>query len=141
MITQYTESYSTPSTQVQNIVANSVSILDQYVLIQTGQYEYTALIKNIASGDIEKITIARENSGSYNSVYNVVRDTVDSFDYQITNEYYVISNVGKGQALQDIPAQSGIISFALTGLVTLVFFAVIFKGALFKCLKPKKKYL
>jgi hypothetical protein len=138
MITQYTESYSTPSTQVQNIVANSVSILDQYVLIQTGQYEYTALIKNIANGDIEKITIARENNGSYNSIYNVVRDTVDSFDYQITNEYYAISNVGKGQALQDIPSQSGIISFALTGLVTLVFFAVIFKGALFKCLKPKK---
>lgn len=138
MIKQYTESYSTPSAQIQNIVANSVSILDEYVLVQTGQYEYTALIKNLANGEIEKITIARDGNGSYNQVYNVVRDTVDSFDYQITNEYYVVSNIGKGQALQDIPAQSGIMSFAMTGLITLVFFAVIFKGALFKCLKRKR---
>ena len=138
MIKQYTENFSTPSTQIQNIVANSVSILDRYVLIQTGQYEYTALIQNVANGDIEKITISRTNNASYNNVYKVVRDTVDSFDYQITNEYYAITNVGKGQALQDIPSQIGIISYALSGLVTLVFFAVIFKGALFKCLKSKK---
>lgn len=137
MIKQYTDKLSTPSTQVQNIVANSVSILDQYVLIQTGEYEYTALIKNLANGDIEKITITRENN-VYNNTYKVFRDTVDSFDYQITNEYYAFSNVGKGQALQDIPSQMGIVSYALTGLVTLVFFAVIFKGALFKCLKSKK---
>ena len=138
MIKQYTESYNTPSEQIQNIVANSVSILDQYVLVQTGQYEYTALIKNVANGEIEKITISRNGTSGYNNIYNVVRDTVDSFDHQITNEYYAISNIGKGQALQDIPAQSGIMSFAITGLVTLVFFAVIFKGVLFKCLKRKK---
>lgn len=138
MIKQYTESYNTPSEQIQNIVANSVSILDQYVLAQTGQNEYTALIKNVANGEIEKITIARNGTSGYNNVYSVVRDTVDSFDYQITNEYYAISNIGYGQALQDIPAQSGIISFATTGLIVLVFFAVIFKGALFKCLKRKR---
>lgn len=137
MIKQYTEDYSTPSTQVQNIIANSVSVLDQYVLIQTGKYEYTALIKNLANGDVEKITISRENNG-YDNVYKVFRNSVDSFDYEITNEYYAITNVGKGQALQNIPSQIGIISYALTGLVTLVFFAVIFKGALFKCLKSKK---
>lgn len=138
MITQYTDSYSTPSTQIQNIVANSVSLLDEYVLIQTGQYEYTALIKNLASGDIEQITISRENNSNYNQIYNVVRDTVDSFDYKITNEYYAITNVGKGQALQNIPSHSGILSFAMTGICVLVFFGVIFKGALFKCLKQKK---
>lgn len=137
MIKQYTDNFSTPSTQVQNIVANSVSILDQYVLIQTGQYEYTALIKNLANGDIEKITITRENN-NFNTTYKVIRDTVDRFDYQITNEYYSFTNVGKGQALPNIPAQSGVTAFALTGLVTLVFFVVIFKGALFKCLKSKK---
>ena len=59
MITQYTESYSAPSTQIQNIVANKVSLLDQYILMQTGQYEYTALIKNMASKETREITITR----------------------------------------------------------------------------------
>lgn len=139
MITQYTGSYNTPSTQIQNIVANSVSLLDEYVLFQTGEYEYTALIKNIASGDVEQITISREYSGiGSSSWYTVEREKVDNFDYTITNEYYTVTNVGQGQALANIPSHNGILSFAMTGICVLVFFGVIFKGALFKCLKRKK---
>ena len=71
MITQYSESYSSPSSEIQNIVANSVSLLDKYVLFQTGDNEYTALVKNLASKDIEQIRIYRGTGTGYNNRYYV----------------------------------------------------------------------
>ena len=46
MIRQYTDSYSSASSDIQNLIANKVALLDQYILMQTGQNEYTALIYN-----------------------------------------------------------------------------------------------
>lgn len=136
MITQYTESYSSPSTDIQNIVANSVSLLDNYVLIQTGEYEYTALVKNLASKEVEKIVINRTSSSGYNTRYSVTRSVIDNFDYNISNEYYCYSNCGFGKSL-DLPVYDGAVAYGLTALTVLVFFGVIFKGVLFKCLKRK----
>lgn len=134
MIRQYTNSYSSASADIQNLVANSVSVLDQYILMQTGEYEYTALIKNMASKDVEQIIVSRSTSSGYNNQYSVQRQNGVDFDFTVSNEYYVFSNVGYGKSL-DIPAYEGIRTYGLTGLVCLVFFAVVFKGALFKCLK------
>lgn len=133
MIQQYTNSYSSPSADIQNLVANSVSVLDQYVLMQTGEYEYTALIKNLASREVEEITITR-GSSNYNSTYSVSRKEVENFDYKISNEYYTFSNCGFGKSL-DIPSYEGITTYGITGITVLVFFMVVFKGGLFKCLK------
>lgn len=133
MITQYNE-YGSISSDIQNLVANSVSVLDKYVLMQTGEYEYTALIQNVANKEVEEITISRTTGSSYSSLYSVTRREVDEFDYSVSNEYYTFSNCGFGKSL-DIPAYEGIRTYGLTGLVCLVFFAVMFKGALFKCLK------
>lgn len=137
MITQYSTSYSSVSTDIQNIVANSVSLLDKYVLVQTGDNEYTALIKNIASKEIEQITISRQNATGYNNRYVVDREIVKDFSWNIPYEYYAYSNCGFGKSL-DIPAYQGALTYGVTALTTLVFFAVIFKGALFKCLKSKR---
>lgn len=135
MITQYTYSYRSVGSDIQNIVANSVSVLDKYVLIQTGEYEYTALIKNVASKEVEKIVITRDTSDGY---YLVNRSTVNNFDYSYTNEYYTYSNCGFGRSL-NIPAYQGAVTYGITALVTLVFFGVIFKGVLFKCLRNIRK--
>lgn len=134
MIRQYTSSYSSASSDIQNIVANSVSILDQYILMQTGEYEYTALIKNMASKDVEKIVLNRTTSSGYNNQYSVTRQNGADFDFSVSNEYYVYSNVGYGKSL-NIPAYEGIQTYSLTALTVLVFFMVVFKGALFKCLR------
>lgn len=132
MITQSSD-YGSIGSDVQNLVANSVSVLDQYILMQTGEYEYTALIKNIASKDVEKIVITRNNV-NYDKKYHVVRSNGSNFDYNVSNEFYVFSNVGIGKSL-NIPSYEGIRTYGITSLTVLVFFMVIFKGALFKCLK------
>lgn len=137
MISQYTDSYSSPSSDIQNIVANSISLLDKYVLFQTGENEYTALIKNIASKEIEQIRIYRNSVSGYNSRYAVSRQTVNDFSWNISNEYYAYSNCGFGKSLT-IPSYQGALTYGVTALTTLVFFAVVFKGVLFKCLRKKR---
>lgn len=132
MISQYTD-YGSISADIQNLVANNVSLLDSYILMQTGQYEYKALIRNNASRDVEMITITRTNE-NYNAKYNVTRSNGQKFDYDVTNEYYIYSNVGVGKSL-DIPAYDGAMTFGITSLTVLIFFMVVFKGALFKWLR------
>ena len=134
MIRQYTTSYSSASADIQNIVANSVSVLDQYILMQTGEYEYTALIKNMANKDVEQITVSRSSGSGYNNQYSVKRQNGVDFDFTVSNEYYVFSNVGYGKSL-NIPSYEGIRTYSMVGLTVLVFFMVVFKGALFKCLR------
>lgn len=129
--------YGSISADIQNLVANSVSVLDLYVLMQTGEYEYTALIKNLANKEVEEITVTRGNS-NYNTKYTVSRKIVSDFDYSVSNEYYVYSNCGVGKSL-DIPAYEGARTYGLTALTVLVFFMVVFKGALFKCLENRKR--
>ena len=132
MITQYT-TYGSITSDIQNLVANSVSLLDSYILMQTGEYEYTALIKNNASKEVEEITITRSSS-SYSSGYSVSRASVDEFEYSVSNEYYVYSNCGIGKSI-NIPSYEGALTYSMVGLTVLIFFMVVFKGALFKCLK------
>lgn len=130
MITQYTGSYGSISSDVQSLIANKVSMLDRYILMQTGDGVYTALVYNPATRDCRQFQVTR---GQYNSGYQVV-ETVGSFDYSVSNEYYVYSNVGYGRAL-DLPVYDGVISWSLVFIAVLLAFAVVFKGALFKCLK------
>lgn len=137
MITQYTDSYGSPSSDIQNIVANNVKALDSYVLMQTGQYEYTALIYNNASKECEKLVFSRSGSSSYNNTYSVTRST-DTFDYKITNEYYVYSNVGQGKSLDLTNLYTGITAHATAVIMCVVCFAIVFKGVLFKCLNRKR---
>ena len=125
--------YGSIGSDIQNLVANSVSILDKYVLMQTGEYEYTALIQNVANGEVEKIIVTRDSS-NYSSKYSVKREIGSDFDFSYSNEYYCFSNCGFGKSL-DIPSYEGIRTYGLTGLTVLVFFMVVFKGALFKCLR------
>lgn len=136
MITQYTESYSNPGSDIQNLIANKVSLLDSYVLMQTGQYEYTALVYNNASKQGTQYTISR-GSSSYNNYYTVTETAIDSFEYTCSNEYYVYSNDGVGKSL-DLPVMEGVTAHATIIMCCIVMFAVIFKGALFKCLRKRR---
>lgn len=134
-ISQYTTSYSDPSTAIQNLIANKISLLDQYILMQTGQYEYTALVYDPTSKVCTQYTITRESSSSYSNYYEVTEKTSD-FEYTVSNEFYVYSNVGYGKAL-DLPVYNGVISHSLIIICLVMLFAVVFKGALFKIFKRK----
>ncbi len=137
MISQYTNGYSNPSSDIQNIVANKVSLLDSYILMQTDANEYTALIYDPATKKTEEYIFTRDSS-TYNSYYSVSSKVVEDFEYYVNNEYYVYSNVGYGKSL-DLPVNNGVIAHSLAVIVCLCMLGVMFKGVLFKCLNSRKK--
>lgn len=135
MITQYNDSYSSPPSDVQNLISNKVALADYYILMQTGQYEYTALIKNPATKEVTKYRIYRSNN-NYSSYY-YIDESVADFEFNITNEYYVYSNVGYGKHL-DLPIYEGVTSHCLMIICCFLMFGVVFKGVLLPCLKRRR---
>lgn len=128
------DDFGTIPQAVKDLVANKISLLDQYMLIQTGQYEYTAQIRNTSTQKVQQIRIYRE---SYNSSWEVeIRE--GSWDWVILNEYYCCSNVGYGSSL-DLPVMEGVTAHATVIMCCALMFAIIFKGVLFPCLLGRKR--
>lgn len=134
MITQYVDYGSVPA-DVQNVVANKCSLLDQYILFQTGEYQYSAIVFDPVTDSGEQYTFTR--SGQYNGTYSMSTQQVDEMSYVVGNEYYVYSNVGVGRSLT-LPCHSAAVAWSMTALCCLAFFAVVFKGVLFKCLRKRR---
>lgn len=135
MITQYTSQYSTVSTEIQSLIASKISALDKYVLMRTGENEYSALVHNPCSKETIQYVISRESL--YSSPWKI--ETFEDVEYQfnISNEYYVYSNEGYGRML-DLPCYEAMSSFCLAIMTCVLIFAIAFKGVLFKCLNSKK---
>lgn len=132
-MTQYTDYGSIPQA-VRDLVANKISLLDEYILMQTGAAEYTALIRNTSTKEVTQIRIYREsNYGAY-----FAEVTKGSWDWSLTNEYYCYSNVGYGAAL-DLPVTEGVTAHATVILACALMFAIIFKGVLFPCLLGRRR--
>lgn len=138
MITQYTNSsgYSSNDSTVQSIVSNKISLLDQYILMQTGEYEYTALVRNPFTKKTTQYKFTR--NGNYSSAYSLNVTKGVEWDYLVTNEVYVFSNMGQGRAL-DLPVYDGVISHSLIIICCAMLFAIVYKGVLFKCLDRAKR--
>ena len=138
MITQYTNSsgYSSNDSTVQSIVSNKISLLDQYILMQTGEYEYTALVRNPFTKKTTQYKFTR--NGNYSSAYSLNVTKGVEWDYLVTNEVYVFSNMGQGRAL-DLPVYDGVISYSLIIICCAMLFAIVYKGVLFKCLDRTKR--
>ena len=138
MITQYTNNngYSSTDSTVQTTVANKISLLDQYILMQTGEYEYTALVRNPFTKKTTQYKFTR--GGNYSSGYTLVTSSGVEWDYKVTNEVYVFSNMGQGRAL-DLPVYEGVISHSLIIICCAMLFAIVYKGVLFKCLDRVKR--
>lgn len=135
MVNQYTQQYSTVSTEIQSLIASKISALDKYILMRTGENEYTALVHNPCSKKTTQYVVYRESS--YSTPWAV--RTVENVEYQfnVSNEYYVYSNEGYGRML-DLPCYEAVSSFCLCIMTCVLIFAIAFKGVLFKCLKSKK---
>lgn len=132
-MTQYTTYGSIPQA-VLDLVANKVSLLDSYILMQTGQYEYTALINKPGLNEVEQIKVTRSSS-NYSSIYSV-DISEGTWDFTVSNEYYCYSNVGYGAAL-DLPVVEGVTAHATVILACALMLAVVFKGVLFPCLRRR----
>ena len=138
MITQYTNSsgYSSTDSTVQTTVANKISLLDQYILMQTDEYEYTALVRNPFTKNTTQYKFTR--NGNYSSAYSLEVTKGVAWDCTVTNEVYIFSNMGQGRAL-DLPVYEGVISHSLIIICCTMLFAIVYKGVLFKCLDRMKR--
>lgn len=136
MITQYNVSYSAPSTEIQDLIANKCSILDRYILMQTGEQEYTALVYNPCTKNCVQYTVSRMTGNGYNNRYQITEKD-SKFEYTVSNEYYVFSNDGYGRAL-DLPVTESVTAYSLLIISCVLMFAIVFKGVLFKCLRLKR---
>lgn len=134
MITQYTGSYSVPSTDIQNIVSSSIGFFDSYVLIQTGQYEYTALIKKANSTKVKQLKFTRSST---NSNWSVSRAESNDFTYTISNEFYTFSNMGFGRQLSP-QIYDHILSASMVFICCVLSLAIMFKGVIFTCLRKSR---
>lgn len=130
---QYVD-YSSIPQQVRDIVANKCSLLDEFILIQTGENEYTALIHNLITDDVRQLHFYRTNS-SYSGVY-AVTESEGTWDYTVTNEYYCYSNIGMGAAL-DLPVMDGVQAHASVIFTVVLMFLVVFRSSLFPFRKRK----
>lgn len=125
-MTQYNEYGSIPQ-QVQDFVSSRVKVLDEYILIQTDEREYTALIRDMVTGEVIRYTFTQSltNSGTY-----TVDQSQGVWEFNLSNEFYCYSNVGLGSAL-DLPVYDGIQAHGSAVLVVVLMFLVVFRSTLF----------
>ena len=102
--------------------------------MQTGKYEYSALVKNVVTKKTDKYVISR-NSGS-NNYYTVTKSSSD-FNYTVSNEYYVYSNVGYGKSL-NLPVHSGVQSYSMIICCCILLLSIVFERVFFPCRKRRR---
>lgn len=133
-ITQY-DNQSVPSV-AKNLFYSKIGVLDQYVIMSTGENEYTLLAKNIVDDTVRQYEITRIKN-SYENYYDCIEVSNPTWDYTITHEYYVYSNTGMG-IMETLPVHAIISSWSMVGIVCIAALAVVFKGALYPCLRRLK---
>lgn len=133
MITQYSTN-GTISSEIQTLIASKISILDKYVLMRTGENEYSALIYSPLTKNCTEYIVRRSSQQGYTSTYIVEKYDNTDYRYNISNEYYVYSNEGYGRML-DLPVYDVVNSFGMCILTSFAILAVAFKGVLFRCLR------
>lgn len=133
-MTQYSE-YGTVPAQILEVIANKISLLDFYFVMRTGEYEYTAQIYRPGLNRTDQYVFSRSSS-SYSSQYTVDHSVTD-WNVTFTNEYYVYSNCGYGQAI-DLPVTDLVIAHSCVILSCALMLAIIFKGVLFRCLRGRR---
>lgn len=128
---QYPE-YNTIPQMIRDITANKVKLLDEYILFRTGEYEYSALIHDLVTGEVTRITFTKSKDSSEYAI----KETKSEWDFVISNQYYCYSNVGLGAAL-DLPVVEGIQAHCSVVLTVVLMFLVIFRSTLFPFRKKK----
>lgn len=94
---QYIDSYSTAPAQVISVLENKIGVFDQYFLMQTGQYVWTAWVKSPIRQEYDVYTFTRGSKNSY--AYSLSISSSGSMEANFSNEMYVYSNMGLGGSL------------------------------------------
>lgn len=121
MITQY-DNQSVP-TAVLDIMLSKVRFGEEYIIFATSENEYSMLVKDYFTNKADLYTVSRRGS-NYNYEWVVSSSSDSKFDYSVSNEYYVHSNIGIGirdvlPITQDVQAYSDMVL-----LLVLIFFLI-----------------
>lgn len=130
MITQYSGGTSTIPSDFVTYVSSRVNLVEKYVIMQTGENEWSALVFNPVTKKGEKYVCSRNSSG-YSQYYSVSKTQENTFSYSVSNDYYTYSNDGVGKVL-DLPVYDGVSAFALTAGISFFTLWLLFERVLFK---------
>lgn len=134
MVTQYSE-YGTVPSAALNLMYSKISVLDEYLILRTGENQYTAMIRSPATKETTQIVVQRVGTG-YTNTWELTEQSSD-WGYSVTNEYYVYSNIGLG-TMQVLPCHEITQTYCMAGMICVLFLAIMFKGVLFPCLRRFK---
>ena len=117
---------------IREVTANRCRVLDNYVLMQTGENEYTALIMDPVTGKTTQLTFTEFSEYGF---YDLV-ESEGEWQYTVLNECYTYSNCGFGSAL-DLPVMEGVMAHAAIVFTVYLMFLVVFRSLLFPFQKRK----
>ena len=126
------ESYSPIPQEVKEVTDNKIKLLDEYILFQSGEFEYTALIHDLITDETRQLTFSRAPE----ELIYAVHETDGLWTFTVSNEVYCYSNVGLGAAL-DLPVIDGIQGYYSVLVSVVLIFLVVFKSTLFPFHKKK----
>lgn len=115
--------YGTTSSTILNLFYSKLQVFDKYIIFKTDDNTYSMLVQNIPTGKVTRYDCSR--TSNYNT-YTVNSYEVSDFQYTVSNEYYVHSNVGLG-TMQVLPVHSIALTFAVCGLLGLYFLKTFFR--------------
>lgn len=134
MLMQTTDYMEVPYT-VQDLVASKIALADLYMLVQTDENEYTALVYNPFSKNCVEYVIWKEGNSF---VWHLESREGAEWAYSVSNECYAYSNMGIGTELR-LPVFERMDAFASAFICVTLMFAILFKSVLFPCLLGRKK--
>ena len=126
------ETYSPIPQLIQDVTANKIKLLDEYILFQSGEGQYTALIHDLITGEVRQLIFYQDAETLTFDIY----ESEGIWEYTVYNEVYCYSNVGLGAAL-DLPVMEGVQAHAAVVFTVVLMFLVVFKSTLFPFHKKK----
>ena len=125
---QYIDSYSIAPSQIISVLENRIGIFDQYFLMQTGQYVWTAWVKSPIRSEYDVYTFTR--GSQYSSSYSLSISSSASLDADFSNEMYVYSNLGVGGSLtcSQLPYFTAYSSMAIICIISIYTFFRVLKN-------------
>ena len=136
-MTQYTASYSSVPDQILSIIDNKLTLCTDYIVMQTGQYEYTAQLFNRVTKQGKQFVFSRASGSGYNYNWSMSESHIDNLSYNYTNEYYIASNLGVGSTFTP-SIYGGFTAWSLGAIVSLLLLRVLFGRVLFAPLLSRR---
>lgn len=128
-MTQYDDAGSIGSTLL-NVLYSKLGPVDSYIIMRTSDTDVGMLVYDNVSKECTEYTITRFGTGYGSYVYDLI-EAPGTWEYTVSNEMYVYSNVGLG-TMQVLPVHEIMVCWGVAGLTCLAFIMLMFRGVLIR---------